>query len=124
MNLIVISEGLLRLFSHLRSNAKRLPVSRTALRALSLDQLVELNDVVSQLIQDAKEVKKQVASKNREAAKEKARDNKTYPRIFTRCGKKNCKCAKDFVGHGPYWYAFWSEGGERNASILVRSSVK
>src|SRR5215213_3516358 len=90
--------------------SKRLPLSRRALRALSLDQLEELNSLVRQLIQSAKKEEKRRLSKRREVISEKARDNKTYRRVLTRCGKENCKCAQG-KGHGPYWYAFWSEGG-------------
>jgi hypothetical protein len=28
-----------------------------------------------------------------------------------KCGKKNCKCAAGEF-HGPYWYAYWREGGK------------
>lgn len=35
---------------------------------------------------------------------------KTYRREEVRCGKKNCRCASG-PPHGPYWYAYWTEGG-------------
>jgi DNA-binding SARP family transcriptional activator/Tfp pilus assembly protein PilF len=35
----------------------------------------------------------------------------TYRQQFTRCGKQRCHKCKDGVGHGPYWYAYWSENG-------------
>ena|SRR5947209_290659 len=90
---------------------KRLPVSRKALRALSLDQLVELNGLVRQLIQGARENEKRRRALKRDVIEEKVRDNKTYRLVSIRCGKENCKCANG-KGHGPYWYAFWSEGGQ------------
>lgn len=89
---------------------KRLPISRKALRAFSLDQLIELNGLVRQLIQTFREAEKQQASQKKEVIEEKTRDNKTYRLILIRCGKKGCKCAAG-PGHGPYWYAFWSEEG-------------
>jgi hypothetical protein len=96
--------------------AKRLPVSRKALRALPLDQLVELDAFVRQLIRESRkaEGKKVAGSKStrrREVVEERVRDNKTYRLVSVRCGKENCKCAKGPAGHGPYWYAFWSEKG-------------
>lgn len=35
----------------------------------------------------------------------------TYRQQYTRCGKERCRKCKDGAGHGPYWYAYWSEGG-------------
>ncbi len=35
----------------------------------------------------------------------------TYRQQYTRCGKERCRKCKDGVGHGPYWYAYWSENG-------------
>jgi hypothetical protein len=90
--------------------SKKLPIPRKALSALTLDQLKELNGLVRQYIQKAKEGEKGRAPRKRGVDK-KIRDNKTYRQIFTRCGKENCKCAKGSAGHGPYWYAFWSEQG-------------
>lgn len=35
----------------------------------------------------------------------------TYRQQYTRCGKERCRKCKDGAGHGPYWYAYWSEKG-------------
>ncbi len=36
----------------------------------------------------------------------------TYRRQYRRCGKAGCTCCGlGRPGHGPYWYAFWREGG-------------
>ncbi|GHO50280.1 DUF6788 family protein [Ktedonospora formicarum] len=35
----------------------------------------------------------------------------TYRQQYTRCGKERCRKCRDGVGHGPYWYAYWSEKG-------------
>src|ERR1700681_4775414 len=35
----------------------------------------------------------------------------TYRQQFTRCGKQRCRKCKEGMGHGPYWYAYWSENG-------------
>jgi len=96
---------------------KRLPIPRKSLRALSLGQLIELKGLVRQLIQGAKEDEKRRSEQKREVIEGKARDNKTYRLISIRCGKENCKCAKG-NGHGPYWYAFWSEDGKTRAKYV------
>jgi DNA-binding SARP family transcriptional activator/tetratricopeptide (TPR) repeat protein len=35
----------------------------------------------------------------------------TYRQQFTRCGKERCRKCHEGPGHGPYWYAYWSEQG-------------
>src|SRR5438477_4227577 len=35
----------------------------------------------------------------------------TYRQQYTRCGKERCRKFKEGAGHGPYWYAYWSENG-------------
>ncbi|HEY0754600.1 MAG TPA: DUF6788 family protein [Ktedonobacteraceae bacterium] len=35
----------------------------------------------------------------------------TYRQQYTRCGKQRCRKCKEGTGHGPYWYAYWSENG-------------
>ena len=33
----------------------------------------------------------------------------TYRQQYTHCGKERCRKCKEGAGHGPYWYAYWSE---------------
>src|SRR5437660_3888640 len=35
----------------------------------------------------------------------------TYRQQYTRCGKERCRKCREGPGHGPYWYAYWSENG-------------
>src|SRR5438270_7066034 len=35
----------------------------------------------------------------------------TYRQQYTRCGKERCRKCKEGAGHGPYWYAYWSDNG-------------
>jgi DNA-binding SARP family transcriptional activator len=35
----------------------------------------------------------------------------TYRQQYTRCGKQRCRKCQEGNGHGPYWYAYWSENG-------------
>ena len=97
--------------------SKRLPISRKALGGLTLDQLTELNLLVRQFIQKAKENNKRQASRKRVIVEEKVRGNKTYRLVSIRCGKKSCKCATG-QAHGPYWYAFWWEDGKTRSTYV------
>ncbi len=43
----------------------------------------------------------------------------TYRQQYRRCGKATCsRCADGGHGHGPYWYAFWWEGGRTRSRYL------
>lgn len=42
---------------------------------------------------------------------------KTYRLEEVRCGKKNCHCAEGRL-HGPYWYAYWTEGGRTKSQYI------
>ncbi|GAC1682321.1 MAG: hypothetical protein PVS3B3_02640 [Ktedonobacteraceae bacterium] len=46
----------------------------------------------------------------------------TYRQQFTRCGKQRCRRCRDGAGHGPYWYAYWSEKG-RTVSKYIGVSL-
>lgn len=47
----------------------------------------------------------------------------TYQRELVRCGKPNCKGCKSGGGHGPYWYAYWSEFN-RTRQIYIGKKLK
>ena len=43
----------------------------------------------------------------------------TYRLQHTRCNKAGCgRCAAGGQGHGPYWYAYWQEGGKLRSRYL------
>jgi predicted ATPase/DNA-binding SARP family transcriptional activator len=46
----------------------------------------------------------------------------TYRQQYTRCGKQRCRKCREGVGHGPYWYAYWSEKG-RTISKYVGTNL-
>jgi hypothetical protein len=89
---------------------KKLAISRRVLRKLSREQLTDLGDFIQELLRslspEAKHRGKEVADKQP--------GGKTYRLVLTRCGKANCKCVGGRL-HGPYWYAYWSEGGRTRA---------
>jgi DNA-binding SARP family transcriptional activator len=41
-----------------------------------------------------------------------------YRQQFTRCGKQRCRKCKEGEGHGPYWYAYWSENGRTRTKYI------
>jgi len=59
----------------------------------------------------------------KEQTDDKVMHNKvTYRQQFTRCGKQRCRRCRDSDGHGPYWYAYWSEKG-RTVSKYIGVSL-
>src|SRR5581483_8988118 len=46
----------------------------------------------------------------------------TYRQQYTRCGKQRCRKCREGAGHGPYWYAYWSEKG-RTVSKYIGTSL-
>lgn len=42
---------------------------------------------------------------------------KTYRLELVRCGRKTCKCVEGQL-HGPYWYAYWTEGGRTRSQYI------
>ena len=43
----------------------------------------------------------------------------TYSQQYRRCGKSGCpRCAAGGTGHGPYWFAYWREGGRLRSRYL------
>lgn len=100
-----------------KTKARRLPISRRVLRALSADQLTGLAGFIDELLREARTAEERQSKLKREVIKEKAVDHKTYRLVLIRCGKENCKCAKG-GGHGPYWYAYWSEQGKTRSQYV------
>jgi hypothetical protein len=96
-------------------NAKQ--IKRSA-RALSLEEMVKLDAWLHGLIRRTKSAQRRAAPHiQREFVEEKVVDNKTYRLVKVHCGKKGCKCAGG-GGHGPYWYAYWSEQGKTKSKYV------
>ncbi|WP_376793886.1 DUF6788 family protein [Thermogemmatispora sp.] len=45
----------------------------------------------------------------------------TYYRQYSFCGKPQCKKCRAGRGHGPYWYAYRSEGGQTTRTYIGRT---
>src|SRR5260370_22012678 len=43
----------------------------------------------------------------------------TYRQQYTRCGKERCRKCKAGAGHGPYWYAYWSENARTVSKYIA-----
>jgi hypothetical protein len=42
----------------------------------------------------------------------------TYQLQYRKCGKPSCRRCHSEQGHGPYWYAYWSEGGRLRCAYM------
>jgi hypothetical protein len=88
-----------------------------AARELSLDQIRRLDTWLHDLIRKEVGAKRKERSSRREVVEERSVDNRTYRLEGIRCGKEKCKCAQGQL-HGPYWYAYWSEGGKTKTQYI------
>src|SRR5665213_2926178 len=41
-----------------------------------------------------------------------------YRREYRKCGKSGCETCAAGNGHGPYWYAYWTEDGRRRRRYI------
>ena len=44
-----------------------------------------------------------------------------YKKEFSFCGKERCKKCATGAGHGPYWYAYWWEGGKTRKKYIGKN---
>lgn len=44
----------------------------------------------------------------------------TFRQEHVRCGKAKCWCAEGGLGHGPYTYKYWKEGGKLRKEYVRR----
>jgi hypothetical protein len=78
--------------------------------ALNFQQLVKLDAWLHSVIETAERAGGHHPTRH-------ITDHKTYRSEMVRCGKQGCKCARGEL-HGPYWYAYWSEGGKTNSEYV------
>jgi hypothetical protein len=102
--------------------AKRLPISKRALRALSRDQLLAVESFIQELIHEKRDYGQRPTAR-KDTVKEKVVDNKTYRLVLIRCGKERCRCATG-SGHGPYWYVYWWEDGKTRSEYVGKKLPK
>jgi hypothetical protein len=102
--------------------AKRLPISKRALRALSRDQLLAVESFIQGLIHNSQD-SEQRPPLRKDTVKEKVVDNKTYRLVLIRCGKERCRCATG-IGHRSYWYVYWWEDGKTRSEYVGKKLPK
>ena len=83
-----------------------------ALGTLSLPQLHRVQRKLEQLITQVE------AWQQPQTSREHTADGKTYRQEHVKCGKPSCQKCSAGAGHGPYWYAYWSEGGRTRKQYI------
>lgn len=94
----------------------KLREAKRVVRALNFRQLVELDAWLHSLIKSLESAGDQKAMKY-------TAGHKTYRSEMVRCGKESCKCAEGRL-HGPYWYAYWTEGGKTKSQYVGKELPK
>jgi hypothetical protein len=86
--------------------------------ALPTKELAKLDAWLHVLLKDCQSKKRaRGATKQHEVLSAHLTAQKTYRPERVRCGKESCKCADGHL-HGPYWYAYWSEGGKTRSQYI------
>ena len=86
------------------------------LRDLSEKQLEELREIDARLNEVLQE-RRAGQGAGAPVKMEKQVGSITFRYETVRCGKENCsRCP-----HGPYWYAYWKEGGRTRSRYIGRS---
>lgn len=91
--------------------------AKRSLKGLTPNQLRRLDEWLHVLIERAAQESRGRLAAEREVPEEKRARQKTYRLERVRCGSKKCRCASGEL-HGPYWYAYWSEGGRTRSEYV------
>jgi len=85
---------------------------------LSYPELVKLDQLIHRLLEDQEVGEPEIKDRpDREVVERNRVGNLTYQLERIRCGKPNCKCTRGAL-HGPYFYAYWSEGGKTKSMYI------
>lgn len=96
----------------------RIELAKRTLRKLTPIQLRRLDVWIhDQLTNFDEKVGLEISRREIDKAIERQISNKTYRLEGVRCGKNGCKCAEGQL-HGPYWYAYWTEGGRTRSQYI------
>jgi len=97
---------------------------RQSISALPPRELAKLEAWLHALLEDRQSKRREGdATKQREVLESHRAARKTYRLELVRCGKESCKCAVGKL-HGPYWYAYWSEGGKIRSQYIGKRLPK
>jgi hypothetical protein len=91
--------------------------AKKSLRGLTPGQLRRLDEWLRELIARADNDGRERVPNKRNAQEKKRAGRKTYRLERVRCGSKKCRCASGEL-HGPYWYAYWLEGGRTRSQYI------
>ncbi len=96
---------------------------RTKGRAVDVDRLIEQLDTLT-----VAELRRVKAAVDRIAATHDAWQqlqtsteppaDVTYFQDWVKCGKPSCRTCQEGQGHGPYWYAYWTENGKTKKKYI------
>ena len=96
----------------------RIEIAKRTLRKLTPEQLRRLDAWIhDRLIVFDEKIGMGVSRRKRNNTTEQRLRNKTYRLEEVSCGKKSCHCAEGKL-HGPYWYAYWTEGGRTRSQYI------
>jgi hypothetical protein len=90
---------------------------KRAIRALPPEDLTRLDTWLRELakVKGSKGLSPTVT--RRELVERRQAAHITYRLERVRCGKVNCRCSGGEL-HGPYWYAYWTEGGRTRSRYI------
>jgi hypothetical protein len=88
---------------------------------LSYLELVKLDEAIHQLLEQWLVAEPDIRQRpDREVVEQRRVGGITYQIERVRCGKPNCKCAKEAL-HSPYWYGYWSEDGKTKSMYVGKN---
>jgi hypothetical protein len=90
---------------------------KRAIRALPPEELIKLDTWLRNLVKVAGSQRHNSTVTGRELVERREAAHMTYRLERVRCGKVNCRCSGGEL-HGPYWYAYWTEGGRTRSRYL------
>jgi len=95
---------------------KKLERAKRAAEGLGFEQLRTLDDYLHTLLAGL-ENEPIPTKRGAEVLEERRAGGMTYRLQRVKCGKPSCKCAAG-LGHGPYWYGYWREGGRLRSKYI------
>jgi hypothetical protein len=90
---------------------------KQSVSGLTPKQLLKLDVWLHELLASAELINLKSIKTNRQVLEKHTTANRTYQLEGVRCGKKNCHCVEG-KPHGPYWYAYWTEGGRTKSQYV------
>lgn len=90
---------------------------KRAIRALPPEELIKLDAWLQSLVKAAGSQRYDPTVTGRELVERREAAHLTYRLERVRCGKVNCRCSGGEL-HGPYWYAYWTEGGRTRSRYI------